>query len=279
MSIARDIAISVRVKRILVFIVVFVATLLLLDRANSGWAIVLAVTAPWWLGPILAKRKIRFPVGTRYDRIALSDIPGWARTHLDETGELLAPLGFSPACVLRDANARWTAYIALFEREADATGALAMSADLVAAGQRRRIHQVDVFTNLVGMGNVTASDSGLLPKLFPNAPTRVIERFPGISAARLAHALDALVRPHAGAARVPMQLTSDGAAYLNRNALDQYEEYAAAGYARRSGDGAFYLGTWKGAFVATWRLAPPTKQLLMARTRRHAAALLARLGV
>ncbi|MDQ6828527.1 MAG: hypothetical protein M3081_06635 [Gemmatimonadota bacterium] len=266
-------------RRIILFLLLGAAAYALLAWWKSAWAIVVVLTAPWWLGPILAKDKIRLPAGTTYDRIALSDVPAWARTHLDDTSDLLAPLGFVSACALRDANPRWTGYIGLLERESDSTGALALSAEFAVGDQRRRLHQVEVFTNLVGVGNITVTDFGLLPKMFPSAPTRIVERFPGVDAPRLVRALDALVRPHAAARRVPMHLATKGGAYLSRNAVEQYEEHAAAGYVRRTADGSLYLGTWKGAIVAGWRLVPPTKQILMARARRRANQLLTRLGV
>jgi hypothetical protein len=222
---------------------------------NFWVGLAVALTAPYWLGPVLVRMTSRYACRAAFTpyRPGIDPAPEWARVALGQVAVALAPLGFR--VVASFAIDQWakhlrTVTVMLAHPE---TKALAVGMAVFTEGTpvARQVAVAELVTRYDADTARTTSNS-TQPVVF--APVARDGRPP--------------VDPLAGA--TPEAL-------LRESMVREMNAQVAAGL--MSTDGTAWRPTWKGAFRFAWRLLFPLKQLQVAAVRKRAAALRAELGI
>lgn len=168
----------------------------------------------------------------------------------------------------------------LFENRATSDMAMAVAFYQEIQGRRSfRSAYTEFLTRFGGDRGLSTNNTGEL-MVTPRIPGRERETFAMVQdAQRLYRVHTALaVRLQAGPPLPPPQ----GSALedLLREGIERENEISVqAGYLWYDASAGKYRPTWKGAFLMTWQLLFPVKNLLLAARDRRAAALLRELGV
>ncbi|HEY3354118.1 MAG TPA: hypothetical protein VGQ83_12770 [Polyangia bacterium] len=262
-----------------VFLLLLVAIIALLFWANFWLGAAAALTAPYWLGPVVLRLKTRYPLRPQIEpyRPGVDPAPEWARLHLATVAAAFTPLGFKVAGSFQ--IAKWAAHVrtvvVLLLQPETRVLALGMAVFTEGAVVAKQASVIEIATRFAGDLALTTSNSDQI-NVFAPIPGRTCERFPALRDVprlfRLHRALMARLAPDGVTeltASGPVELLLDG---VTREMSAQ----VAAGLMWI--DGEHYRPTWRGAAVYAWKLLFPWKQLERARLRRRAAALGAELG-
>lgn len=228
--------------------------------------VVLAILAPWWLGPLRIKEKQKRPGTPSPMQLVpeLAAVPAALASFAAETQRTLAALGFGKFSVLRQQQG-----IVLL----GVTDGGTVAVGLAIPKANGTLHSLVGFTTqLAGRTKIRTSNSPL-PAITPApagedrlrvATQRDAAKLYELHKARVAEAL-------AAGKRVVALDISDPVAYQRREEQSSIAQSVACGYWTRRGEQLVL--TWKGAFLSAWRMLPPWRQLAEQRDARLASRL------
>lgn len=118
------------------------------------------------------------------------------------------------------------------------------------------------------------------PRVFDNTPKKMALSFPEIQdAAELCRVHRALCDRHFGRPGRWERHDLRAGKLIEESMVRDLELYAAQGYFVHEPERGVYRPTWVGAFLMTWRMLPPLKQIRAARFRATARRMLREAGV
>ena len=226
--------------------------------------VVLAILAPWWLGPMRIKQNQKRPGSPELIEIVpeLAAVPALLAPFVAQTQRTLAALGFGKLSVLRQRQG----VVVLAE-----TGDGTIASGLALPKSDGSVHSLIGFTTQLTGGAKIRTSNSPLPSITPAPAGEDRLRLAGErDAARLFEIHQARVARAVGSGKrvVPLSV-ADPVAYQRREEQSSIAQAVACGYWYRSGEQLAL--TWKGAFLSAWRLLPPWKQLAAQRDARLAA--------
>ena len=246
-----------------------------------GWArLVLLVTMPWWLGPIVVRFRQTQPGVSRFTTVAIDDpsLPAAIRAVFESTRAALSGLGFSEVARLRQAPSAsgLLGYVQLLEHPQtfDVCSRLLVArseSGPVAADQCAFLTERTVgpalATSNMRSGSPWPDNPAFERAVFSDVrePAKLL----ALHRARLAGALPGSVRR--------TTVAQDPAAYQSRIEQAAKNHMVRCGYWRFDETTQLYRPTWMGAVLMCWRLLPPARQILASRRASAAAALRDRL--
>ena len=247
-------------------------------------ALLIVALVPYLLGPIAVRFSQRFPARplfVPYDPIQhpLSDelaatfretVDALLRTGMQVLGD------FAHASPMTKVQIR----VALL---ADPTGqehALVVAAHSANPKVKMSACFVEFPTKFADGGALSVTNSGE-PDIYPQAPGRVLERFPQVrDPARLRRVNAALLaRFYKSRQRVPLEPTGDLAAFIQEASTREYQLQIGTGYMWLDERAQAYRPTFFGAWAMSQRLLPPVRQIIERRRRRRAERLLEQLDM
>lgn len=257
---------------------------MLLDYALL--AVVLTAIAPYTLGPIIVRFFQRWttrPAFEPYDPIR-HPLPDDLAASFRESVDALVGAGYAPIADLAHASpiAKVQLRVALLNDPTVGGHALVIGARSTNPKAKIAACYVE-FPTRFSDGTTLSVNNNADVEAYPAAPGRVVERFPQVrDPARLRRVNGALLdRQYADRPRVPLDPAGDPAGFVSDAMTREYELQIGTGYLWRDDRASpqVYRPTWLGAWAMAWRLLPPLRQILRARRRRRAAALLVELGL
>ena len=131
------------------------------------------------------------------------------------------------------------------------------------------------FTAVLSGGRVFDVNNSASINIFAPRPGHDVYRFPGVrDPLRLYRVFQALLRRRFGSASLVERDLSDPARFLAEVSDQEYAAQMAAGYYRFNDATRSYRPTLRGAFLMTWKMLPPFKQLAQAKIRDRARRML-----
>jgi hypothetical protein len=244
------------------------------DPDLPGWAwLLLAVTSLHWIGPIA----IRFTMPLRMDFHPLRPgdpaVPAHIRKRLAEMEPRFRSLGFEPiGTVAASTDPRMFGVIAGWRHTHDV-------AQLMMIGSTQPPHailsEVVHFVTFRRDGSHVETENSRIPMTVPPDPRNDVATLPDVrDPARLwrvhRHRVEAAIGR--GGAKEPPATMEE----LQRiGHADSIDYRVRGGYGRADEAAGVLRMTWKGAFVAVFRLLPPLSTLSWLRNGSRASALLA----
>lgn len=231
-----------------------------------GLLVLLALLAPWWLGPLRIKGKQKRPgMPTGMELLpGIAAVPAALASFVADTQRTLAALGFARFAILKQAQG-----IVLLGIDDGGT----VAAGLALPKADGTIHSLVGFTTQLAGGTKIRTSNSPLPSIVPPPSgedrlrvhtERDTARLHSLHRARVAQAA-------ATGKRVVALDISDPIAYQRREEQSSIAQAVACGYWRRRGEQLVL--TWKGAFLSAWRMLPPWRQLTERRDTRVASRL------
>jgi hypothetical protein len=242
--------------------------------------IVIGLTLPYWLGPLLIRLRSRYGPGVTFVPCERADarLPGWVTRYLDETVEALAPVGFGD--VGRFRQAEWSPNVIIITVVLrHPRGDAAYAAAMYTKTGGTRLRYLEFVTRFAG-GETIATNNSRQPRVWAPVRQRRVEQFPGVREPALLYRIhEARVADAGDAPREDPLATGDVEGTLRQAVLREMGAQREAGYVYVDPGTGAYRPTWKGAALMTWRLLWPMKTIARARLRRRASALVAALNV
>ena len=231
-----------------------------------GLLVVLALLAPWWLGPLRIKEKQKRPGAPSPMELlpGLAAVPSALAAFVADTQRTLAALGFARFGILKQQQG--IVLLGIDEAGTVAAGLALPKAD-------GTIHSLVGFTTqLAGGAKIRTSNSPLPSIVPPPSGEDRLRVHTERDTARL-HALHRARVAEAAAAgkRVVALDIGDPVAYQRREEQSSIAQSVASGYWTRRGEQLVL--TWKGAFLSAWRMLPPWRQLAERRDTQVASRL------
>lgn len=254
----------------------------MIDLALAAFAI--AALVPYFLGPIIIRFVQRWPARPAfepYDPIR-HPLPDQLAASFRESVDALLRLGFRLIADLAHASPITKIQIRVALLAADAAGEYALVIGARSTNPKAKVTACYVdFPTKFADGSTLSVNNNTEPGAYDPPPGRVVERLPQVrDPARLRRVHAALLdRRHAGRAPVVVDLATNPAGFVSDAVAREYQQQVGTGYLWLDERGQVFRPTWLGAWAMTWRLLPPLRQILEARVRRRAAALLAELGL
>ena len=228
--------------------------------------------------PLVMRVTYKHSADPRFEQVGADAFPPEVAEDFARVAGSLAAQGFMPAAYVRrvdSAGATDTRALVLVN---EATKESAVASDCVSLNPAVRVRQriVEFCTEYVNGEEVCTHNSTVALVVKPH-PSRRMYRFPSV---RNPAALYGVHRRLVDSRPAPAErfIPTKGTEYLHvmhavEKANRRQEEF---GYLYR--DGGVYRPTLKGAFLMTWPLLWPVKQVRESRARRSAAGLLRSLG-
>jgi hypothetical protein len=242
-----------------------------------------AAAAPYLLAPIRVFRRNRIsarPAFEPFDPAGHTVPPGLAEQVARHVAAL-APAGFQQVADLFRADPGQPSRMRVVLLAAPATGEIA----LVTAAYSPSIPRIQACalefpTRFTGERSLTVTNS-VQPGVFGAIAGRVKERLPEIrDPERLLRVHRALLaRRYDGVAREAIDYRGDPAGMLVAAMQRELRQQVGTGYLRLDERAGVYRPTWKGAFLMSWKLVSPVRELRRWRDAAHARALLRELGM
>jgi hypothetical protein len=246
--------------------------------------LIVAALAPYIIGPILVYVTQQWPVKpvlSPYDPIR-HPLPDDLAAAFMDSREALARQGYALRADLAHENPKAKIQLRIALLEDGTRGDLALVAGARSTNPKVKITacHVEFLTKFADGSTLTVTNTQD-PEVYAEVAGRTIERFPQVrDPARLQRVNRALLeRSFAGREPQRLEMGQDPAAFV-RDAMDrEYRHQIGAGLLRLDEGRQMYRPTWRGAWLMTWRLLPPLRQVIRARRLRRATALLAALGL
>lgn len=244
----------------------------------------LVVGVPYLLGPVLIKFIHAQSATPRFRTLDLSaePAPPEAMAYFERELAGLTAAGFTPTVCMEMSGytANVAACFTLFENRATNDLAMAVAFYQIVQDQRAfRSGYTEYLSRFEGERSLSTNNTGEL-LVTPRIPGRERQTFAMVQdAQRLYKAHAALAARQRAGPRLPPPQGPSLEALLLEGIARENEVCAQAGYLWFDATAGKYRPTWKGAFLMTWQLLFPAKNLLLAARDRRAAALLRELGV
>lgn len=233
-----------------------------------------------FVAPVTVKQSVK--QSAQADLVLLE--PGQAdpTAPLDAPRERMKALGFEYVATLRYAGTGGHAqiWIVLMKNKAERDLGLAVmvfkrqpgTVELTLAGQH-----VEFVSKFGEDASLTTSNSAIMP-VFASVPGKQIERFPMVTEERLLYRLHRrLVEPFGE--KNKGRVTDEDPVTLLRNSIRrEMEGQVRTGFFQLDPAQNCYVPTWKGAYLMTWKMLPPVKQLRRALRDRRDRGLIRELG-
>jgi hypothetical protein len=236
-----------------------------------------ALTAPYWLAPFLIKftNRQRAPDWTQVSeaewRAANPRAGLWLAADL-----AFGALGFERSGFVfqRDQPKNFTTFAAPYVNRAEETRGLWFTIAPTAPVRVTAPPPSSSFVTRFRDGGFVETSNSAHVNVFPRVAGRDVLQFDTVSDVRTLHALHS--RRLASAARTARELPDPGAeiAFLAAAVEDTYRTHVATGYLRYDSAERCYWPTWKGAFLMTWKLLPPTSWMIVAARRKRVVQFL-----
>jgi hypothetical protein len=258
-------------------------------------AVLMLLLMPYWLAPIQVRLRRRLgnqPRMVPYDP-SYHDLPRAMAEFVERASGSLVPLGFAIVADLWRADFSEKRGVVLVRDEK--TGADVWRADFSAmrvvlmrdakTGEEASVVAIrgddgrdqtliEFSTKFADGRELNVNNFGL--GVFAPVPGKIIERFPAVTdPASLCRISRGLIRRHYGGVNVtPPDDRGDPAGYLTAAMRRELTNQVATGYFRWDEASQAFRPTWKGAFLMTWKLLPPFRQVRESRVRRRAHRLM-----
>lgn len=239
----------------------------------AGPALVLYVVVP-----LVMRVTYRHSADPRFEQVGADDFPPELTDFFARVAGSLAAHGFEPAAYVRRVDARVNTETRAFLLINEATKESAVASDCVSLDPAVRAHQrlVEFCTDYVNDETVCTHNSPAA-FLFKPRPSKRLYRFPSVQNPAALYGLHrrlVALRPEPAERFIPTK----GTEYLHvTHAVEKSNRrQEELGYVYP--DGGVYRLTLKGAFMMTWPLLWPLKQVRESLARRNAAALMRSLG-
>lgn len=247
-------------------------------------ALLIVALVPYLLGPLAVRFSQRFPARplfVPYDPI-LHPLSDELAATFRETVDALLRTGmqllgdFAHASPMTKVQLR----VALLADPAGQEHALVVAAHSTNPKVKMSACFVEFPTKFTDGGALSVTNSSE-PDIYPQAPGRVLERFPQVrDPARLRRVNAALLaRFHGSRQRAPLEPKGDLATFIQEASTREYQLQIGTGYMWLDERAQAYRPTFFGAWAMSQRLLPPLRQILERRRRRRAEQLLVQLDM
>jgi hypothetical protein len=244
----------------------------------------LFVGAPYLLLPLYIRSKMVFSVENRFEPVWLGVIPPEAQQAFDTATRGLAACGFRAVGHLRAAGQLAgggveDSHISVWvnEREGDVANVIAVRAS---SAMGRICDPVVAFAKRFTDGSSVTTSNSRSATIFPadasadGITCRDCWDFEKLYAVHRARA----ARLQAGRRIAPLPKDGEAAAFMHADYIRDLDRVTRAGYYSFDSGRPGYRPTLKGAYIMTWRLLWPLKQLRRRERDRRADAALRALG-
>jgi hypothetical protein len=240
--------------------------------------VVLLVTAPYWLGPVMVRLTNRQRCTYRYEQLSPGrPLPPAVASFMNASAAALARAGFTPTAPFfqTDGSGKSSGFLQLFEHPRHGDVATVMCA---LQSQEPGADPVALvgFTAEFEDGSRQATGNSPLPSATPPRRGEEATRFPGERDAERLYRLHRALAQRRGRRQ---RLTNVGDPVAFQRAQDQrsQERMVSSGWYFHEGD--VLRPTWRGAFLAASRHLWPWRQQREAGEERLRRQLLGELGV
>jgi hypothetical protein len=243
-----------------------------------------AALAPYILGPVLVRLSQRWPPRPAfepYDPIR-HPLPDQLAASFRESVDALVRLGFRLVADLAHTSPITKIQLRVALLAADTAGEYTLVIGGRSTNPKTKVSTCYVdFPTKFADGTTLSVTNNTEPGAYGPPPGGVVERLPQVrDPARLRRVHAALLdRRYAGRQPVAVDVATNPAGFVGDALARDYQQQVGTGVLWLDERGQVFRPTWLGAWVMTWRLLPPLRHILEARVRRHAAALLADLGL
>lgn len=248
-------------------------------KALGFWLPVLLL--PYWLGPIVVWLTQRWSVRPQlepFDAVR-HRFDADLMTGFEQSRDALVADGFGGVADSVFTQRRVRTRVGLFVDRAKGDLALAVAMQTTASARIADCY-VEFPARFRDGRSVSVKNSSRVGAFRP-VSRRTVVPFPDVrDPIRLRRVRDAfLSRYFASAERVPFPHEDDAAWFLSEGMVRELAEQVEAGTWWRDDVAQVFRPTFRGAWLATWRLLPPFVTVRRMRIRRRAAALLKELGL
>ncbi len=227
-------------------------------------------------GPILIRFRHTMTLPKRFEPVEPEALPRETYAFFGETARGLQECGFSLAAILRHLESSsavdMTSYIAFWINRAAGQGATAVTIQARPKnGPAKNQRYVEFATYIAGDLEINTSNCAQMPSFKPA---------PGMNTLHAAAVTDVVKLYHLHLRREATLGTPTAARYLPSPGHDvkwfsdtcdiSVLRQVELGYLHAGSQPGTYRPTWTGAFMMTWGLLPPMKQIRAARMRRRA---------
>jgi hypothetical protein len=247
-------------------------------------ALLIVALVPYLLGPIAVRFSQRFPARplfVPYDPIQ-HPLPDELAATFKESVDALVRTGMRLLGDFAHANkmTKVQLRVAFLGDPLGQEHALVVAAQSTNPKVKMTACFVEFPTRFADGGALSVSNSGE-PDIYPQAPGRVLERFPQVrDPARLRRVnASLLARFYGSRSRISLEPADDLAAVIQEASTREYHLQTTTGYMWLDERAQAYRPTMFGAWVMSQRLLPPLRQILERRRKRRGEKLLEQLDM